>query len=622
MIRFYQEYVLNKVFYLTALLFICYSCGMTTVNAQVLPNNLQIALEAALTQSEALRDRIQPDSAYLVLLAMERTLDSLEFGDTPSYRRLELEQSINNAKRERFLLAMKTTNAVAEASCERGEWSTCAAAQLQLSDLNLRLRNRAESRAYLKKASELILRERLQALAPREKYQLANWQANFGYRDSVIHFLDSFFLIPDASPALQASAYRMYARLSIDLPEIQDSMFRKAATLYASIGAYRNTAATLNSLAVALQQSNVRNNILPLLKDAERYCQEGQRRKQNVALTMAAINQTRGIYYRVKGQPDSALFFIERSLRREIRYWRSSTRIKESEAREMYRNEQQEKQLARREKELQIERLRSYGLIGFAGMIVLLSLWSFRLYRKLQVSNRTIKTQASGLEISNLELTTAKGKLEDSLQLQKMLKAELQHRVKNNMQLILAIFNEGRDNVEDPGVQRMLKAQQDQIRSIVLLQQQINLKSSEREIDPAAYLHEIVTNLERSYSGVHPGVKIHLDLNIDLIHIDTAIPLGLIINELVTNAYKYAFPEKRVGNIRITFSKLPNHFYLRVADDGIGLPNNVKTRRNGSMGTRLLRGLTRQLEGTIEWITTKPGTVVQIKFGVYSAAIV
>ncbi len=265
-----------------------------------------------------------------------------------------------------------------------------------------------------------------------------------------------------------------------------------------------------------------------------------------------------------------------------------------------------------------MERLRIYGLIGFAVLMVLLSLWTMRLYRQLKASNLVMQQQAEALATSNQDLFIAKGRLEESLEFQKMLKAELQHRVKNNMQLILNIFNRGRTNVADPEVQRMLKAQQEQIRSIVLLHQKIDLKSNEREIDPAAYLGEIVTNLQSSYAGVYPKVQLHLDLNVDLIHIDSAIPLGLILNELITNAYKYAFPKQGAGNIKVTFSKLSNHFYLRVADDGVGLPKDVQARRNDSIGTRLIQGLTRQLEGTIEWINTKPGTVVQVKFGVYS----
>ncbi|MFK8163150.1 MAG: sensor histidine kinase [Lewinella sp.] len=617
-----RENVLNDIITTVVLVFFYCFCSTGDLRGQALSTDLLIDLEAALTQSEALRNRGQADSAYLVLLPMEHALDSLGYGDSPVYRRLALEQSINHAKRGSYLLALQTTNAVADASCEREEWRTCAAAQLQLMDLNLSVGNKAESRRHIRHASALIRKETLQDLKEQELYQQANWQANFGYRDSARHFLDSFLLLPDASLRWQASAYSMYAHITEDRLELQDSMYRKAAGAYLQLENYRDLARMYSSLAFLYQRAGIHHNVLVLLNRAELYCKEGKRRNQDVTLTLAAVNDARGTYYRLKNRPDSALYFIEKGLRREVLYWQSSARQKASEAREIYRNEQQELQLATREKELHVERIRSYGLIAFAALIVLLSLWTLRLYRRLKAFNLLTQKQAVELETTNHDLVVAKDQLEDSLQLQKMLKAELQHRVKNNMQLILNIFNRGRNNVADPEVQRMLKAQQEQIRSIVLLHQKIDIKSNEREIDPAAYLGEIVTNLKRSYAGVYPEVELHLDLNVDLIHIDSAIPLGLILNELITNAYKYAFLKNGAGNIYVTFSKLPDHFYLRVADDGAGLPADVQARRDNSMGTRLIQGLTRQLEGTIEWISTKPGTVVQVEFGAYSEVTV
>lgn len=617
-----RENVLNDTLATVLLVLFCCFCSTGDLRGQALPTDLMVDLEAAFIESEALRNRCQADSARLALLPMEQLLDSLGYEDSPAFRRLVLVQSINQAKRENYLLALQTTNTVADASCNREEWRTCAAAQLQLMNLNLSVGDKEKSRKHLRRASALIRKEKLNDLRGQELYQLANWQANFGYRDSALYFLDSFLLLPDAPLRWQSSAYSMYARLADDHLGIQDSMYRKAAEAYLQLGNYRDLARSFSALALIYQRAGIHHNVLTLLNAAERYCQEGLRRNQDIALTLASINDARGTYYRIKNQPDSALYYIERGLRREVLYWQSSARQKASEARERYRNEQQELQLATREKELRVERLRSYGLIGFAALIVLLSLWTLRLYRQLKSFNLLTQKQAVELETINHDLVIAKDQLEDSLQFQKMLKAELQHRVKNNMQLILNIFNRGRSNVADPEVQRMLKAQQEQIRSIVLLHQKIDIKSNEREIDPAAYLGEIVTNLKQSYTGVYPEVKLHLDLNVDLIHIDSAIPLGLILNELITNAYKYAFPKNGKGNIHVTFSKLPDHFYLRVADDGVGLPADVQVRRNKSVGTRLIQGLTRQLEGKIEWINTNPGMVVQVKFGAYSEVMV
>ncbi|MEM1359912.1 MAG: sensor histidine kinase, partial [Bacteroidota bacterium] len=393
----------------------------------------------------------------------------------------------------------------------------------------------------------------------------------------------------------------------LDKLELQDSFYRRAAQIYLELGNYRDLSATFNSLAECYLRENQHDRGLKILNEALLYCEVAQQRGQDITLVLASINREIGTYYRVKGRLDSALLYSVRGATQEMYYWRRSALYKASEARQLHRNEQQEKLLVDQEKQLRAERTRGYGLIVFFVLVLLLSMWTIKLYRELKKSNELTKNQA-------IELLHTNDQLEEALQVQVMMKAELQHRVKNNMQLILGIFSRGRNNIDDPEIQRMLRTQQEQIRSILLLHQRMNLNSTEREIKLAAYLGDLVTNLERSYSGVSPNVKLHLDLNVDLIHIDAAVPLGLILNELVTNAYKYAFPEGRSGNIRITFSKDPDHFFLRVADDGVGLPDDVASRRNSAMGTRLIWGLTRQLEGDIEWISANPGTAVQLKF--------
>lgn len=340
------------------------------------------------------------------------------------------------------------------------------------------------------------------------------------------------------------------------------------------------------------------------------HCRLARQHNQNVALTLAKTNKLKSTYFRVTGQLDSALHFATKGLSQEMRFWRTQELYKASEAAQIHRNEQREEQLTVQKNLLIIEQKRSLGLIAFSGIILLFGLGTVYLYGQLKKSNELIKNQAITLENKNLELA-------DSLKLQVMLKAELKHRVKNNMQLILSLLNRHQGSIEDPELKSIFSERKDQIESIALVHQKIDLQANDREVDPEEYLGELIANIERSYSGIFPEVKLNLALAADLIHIDAAVPLGLILNELVTNAYKYAFPKGGSGNIDVTFAKLPNHFYLRVSDDGVGLPEDIAFRRSNSMGTRLIKGLTRQLEGTAEWIPSHPGLIVQIKFSAF-----
>jgi len=574
---------------------------------QALPEHLIAEVQQAIEVSELLRLRVQPDSAYQSLAPMARKLDSLGYRTTPLYRRVQLELSVSQAKSERYLLALKGLNEVASSSYEAEEWWTYASAKLQLSPLDLRIREKARSRGHLREAIALIERKGLEDLRPQALYQSANWQANFGYQDSVRFYLDSLFKLPNITPGWLAAAYRMYAFTAVDDLAVQDRFFQKACRLYRQMGNYRDLSATTSTLGFSYLWMGHEEEGYQLLKTAMQYCEEGALRNQDVNLTRAGINRAKSKYFRKKNQLDSALHFASLGMGQEVEYWRNSAYYKAAEARQLYRNEEQELQLADRSKALRIERLRSYGLIGFLVLILLLSFWTIRLYGQLRKSNELTQNQAASL-------ADAKGQLEESLRLQIMLKAELQHRVKNNMQLIMSIFNRGQKDIDDPELQTALNDRKEQIQSIALLHQKIDLQSADREVDPEEYLGELVTNIEKSYSGIFPDVRLHLDLNVDFIHIDTAVPLGLILNELVTNAYKYAFPQGGEGNIRVTFSKLPDHFYLRVADDGVGLPEDVNFRRHNSKGTRLIKGLVRQLGGTVEWVNGGTGLVVQVKY--------
>jgi two-component sensor histidine kinase len=109
----------------------------------------------------------------------------------------------------------------------------------------------------------------------------------------------------------------------------------------------------------------------------------------------------------------------------------------------------------------------------------------------------------------------------------------IQDRVKNNMQLILRLLNRHQGTIKDPDLKSIFSERKEQIESIALVQQKIDLKASDKEVDPEEYLGELITYIERSYSGIFPEIKLNLSLAVDLIHIDAAVPLGLISNELV-----------------------------------------------------------------------------------------
>jgi two-component sensor histidine kinase len=199
-----------------------------------------------------------------------------------------------------------------------------------------------------------------------------------------------------------------------------------------------------------------------------------------------------------------------------------------------------------------------------------------------------------------------------SLQEKEVLLREIHHRVKNNLQIVSSLLQSQADLVADPAVARLFEEGQQRILSMALIHQ--NLYQSEQigDVLMPSYLTELTANIERSFSG---SDKISLELKVDeeSVDIDTAVPLGLILNELITNAYKYAFPNAGSGRIVVELKRLTDQLLLRVSDNGVGMPPNHEPGSGDSLGLSLVHGLVRQLGGSIEW-SKGSGTSVAIQF--------
>ncbi len=200
-----------------------------------------------------------------------------------------------------------------------------------------------------------------------------------------------------------------------------------------------------------------------------------------------------------------------------------------------------------------------------------------------------------------------------ALREKELLLKEIHHRVKNNIQVIASLLNMQARTVADNGTREVLREAQNRVKSIALVHEKLYQSRSLDHIDYFDYLKKISRHLYESYgvSAKTVTVNIHAE-NISL-HIDKAVPCSLIINELLSNAFKHAFPDGRKGDIWITIRKDGESLVLLYHDNGIGLPENLSPERAESLGMRLLHGLTRQLHGTIE-ISGLEGTSITITF--------
>lgn len=207
-----------------------------------------------------------------------------------------------------------------------------------------------------------------------------------------------------------------------------------------------------------------------------------------------------------------------------------------------------------------------------------------------------------GLFIDVSDRKATEEQLRLSLCEKEALLAEIHHRVKNNLQIISSLLNLQANRVDDPQTQRALEDSWSRIDSMALVHETLYQTQDFSHIRFSAYLKNLSTNLFRSYT--RPGDQIKLEVKADehlCLSLDQAIPCGLIVNELITNALKHGFPQERVGLVAIALTTRPDgKIVLSVSNDGVGLPAQFNLKQTRSMGLRLVTSLVEQLEGTLE----------------------
>ena len=187
-----------------------------------------------------------------------------------------------------------------------------------------------------------------------------------------------------------------------------------------------------------------------------------------------------------------------------------------------------------------------------------------------------------------------------SLKEKEVLLKEIHHRVKNNLQIISSLLTIQAEKIKDHDALEYFKESQNRIVSMAIIHEKLYQSGDLARIDIAEYIRTLTNDLFHSY-GVHSDV-ISLKINAkgNLMGIDTAIPCGLIINELVSNSLKHAFPAGKKGEISIDLSSHGNdHYVLNVSDDGVGIPENLDIDNTESLGLRLINTLADQLDGSI-----------------------
>jgi PAS domain S-box-containing protein len=233
--------------------------------------------------------------------------------------------------------------------------------------------------------------------------------------------------------------------------------------------------------------------------------------------------------------------------------------------------------------------------------------------KKIPIFNKEGNPQyILGISEDITESKIAEEQVKKSLGEKEVLLREIHHRVKNNLQIITSLLHLQEVSIDDEELVNILKESESRVNSMAIIHETLYQSPNLTDINFKQYLEKLVYDILYTY-GIKKGIiDIQLDIDDINLNIDTAIPLGLIINELITNTVKYAFPQNE-GTITIKLKSLSNNMEITIADDGIGLPKDINLENPETLGLQLVHSLIGQLDGKLK-LNNDNGTEFKIIF--------
>ena len=212
------------------------------------------------------------------------------------------------------------------------------------------------------------------------------------------------------------------------------------------------------------------------------------------------------------------------------------------------------------------------------------------------------------------EQRAAERRMETSLREKEVLLREVHHRVKNNMAVMSSLFYLQQRYAKDPDTIRVFRESESRVRSMAMVHEVLYRSSDLSAVDFSRYLESLVEHLANVYRGTLPGLRLELDLEPIRLSIEQAVPCGLLLNEVLTNAFKHAFVDGAPPVLHVLARARNGEVRIEVIDNGVGIPDDHAPDRTQTLGLRLMQALTEQLDGTILTARQARGTRTTLTF--------
>lgn len=249
-------------------------------------------------------------------------------------------------------------------------------------------------------------------------------------------------------------------------------------------------------------------------------------------------------------------------------------------------------------KQVNKERQTKWLLAGGALLVLISGLSIFSLYKKQKAKNLIIQKQSEDLEV---------------------LMKEIHHRVKNNLQIVSSLLDLQSHYITDTQASEAVKEGKNRIQSMALIHQNLYSEGNIKGIQVKDYINNLVQTLCASYNISNDRIKVNASIDNLNLDVDTMIPLGLVVNELVSNAFKYAFKENQQGELDIVLKEEADKLHLHVKDNGVGFPEGLDVKNSKSFGLKMIRAFAQKLKAKLD-IYNDNGAVVEMEISKFKVA--
>ena len=263
--------------------------------------------------------------------------------------------------------------------------------------------------------------------------------------------------------------------------------------------------------------------------------------------------------------------------------------------------------------QLEQAQLISNGTIIDAFMLVLVLSLSYHLYRLKQKTKHLLEAKQLEIDQKNQSLEKVLEEKQDLLNEKEWMLKEIHHRVRNNLQIVTSLLNYQASYLSDNVALSTIKESQHRVQAIAFIYQNLYQSEHVARVDMPSYINDLVVYLRESYNLL-PSLRFNLSVEPLELDVKLAVPIGLIVNEALTNSFKYAFPGECSGIITLSLHRMANTSYqLTIADDGVGLPQDYNPSQSRFLGMTLVHGLSKQLDAELK-ITGQAGVSISLVF--------